>query len=456
MVREMFKRLSGGGGDVAAGKADASGSPGTIGAPSEGGGAPAVAAAARGEETELQPPGVGGYQLFAHIIQGNQLAARDSSGESDPVVKCTLSRTGEMLMTETRQKTLNPIFEENLTFDFEVSTPGEMLASNFVMEVWDADALGDDMIGSFQLDLGKVWDSPSHRLFRRWVSLMDDTDDEHVGIQGYLQVSLTVVKDGDDVPEEPAGPHDDELRDPMVAPSVEMEGQELIVSCYEGAYIANTDGGVLSTGAPDPYVQVDYGGLEVKCKYANNDDSPSWNEQIVMPVMVPKNGPPTSDRVRISVWDHDTLSDDCIGAVVVHISDITGSRYWRKPCWVHLYGSPPENDSTGQTGAAISGVFGTLTGGHSVGGPPRNEGRTPAERMNLGFEPGSAYRGRALISLVMNGNVEKPTPSFPGDRPISPVSITINMQERLQSDFDVYRIGCRRHRRRISRTFCGS
>ena len=125
---------------------------------------------------------MGGYQLFAHIIQGNQLAARDSSGESDPVVKCTLSRTGEMLMTETRQKTLNPIFEENLTFDFEVSTPGEMLASNFVMEVWDADALGDDMIGSFQLDLGKVWDSPSHRLFRRWVSLMDDTDDEHVGI----------------------------------------------------------------------------------------------------------------------------------------------------------------------------------------------------------------------------------------------------------------------------------
>eukprot|EP01043_Picozoa_sp_COSAG02_P105626 COSAG02_NODE_41615_length_392_cov_2.307167_2_plen_82_part_01 len=82
------------------------------------------------------------------------------------------------------------------------------------------------MIGLFQLDLGKVWDSPHHRLFRRWVALMDDTNDEHVGVQGYLQVSLTIVKDGDDVPEEPAGPYDDELHNPIFAPSVEMEGQE--------------------------------------------------------------------------------------------------------------------------------------------------------------------------------------------------------------------------------------
>ena len=303
----MFKRRSSGGGGGGGSDAPPKQDPTADAGAGTGEGALAAAAAAISEE-ELQPPTAGGYQLFAHIIQGSQLAARDSSGESDPVVKCTLSRTGEKLMTEPRQKTLSPIFEENLTFDFEVGTPGEMLASNFVVEVWDADAMGDDMIGSFQLDLGRVWNSPSHRLFRRWAALMDDTNDEHVGIQGYLQMSLTIVKDGDDVPEEPRGPHDNELRDPMVAPSVEMEGRELVVSCYEGAYIANTDAGLLSTGGgPDPYVRVDYGALEVKCKYAKSDDSPSWNEQIVMPVMVPKDGPPTSDRVRISVWDHDTV-----------------------------------------------------------------------------------------------------------------------------------------------------
>ena len=27
-----------------------------------------------------------------------------------------------------------------------------------------------------------------------------------------------------------------------------------------------------------------------KSKYVTNDDSPSWNEQLVMPVMVPKDG----------------------------------------------------------------------------------------------------------------------------------------------------------------------
>ena len=387
------------------------------------GSADASAAPARtmGGGEDHGPPSAGGYQLFAHIIQGSQLAARDSSGESDPVVKCTLTRTGELMMTEPRQKTLSPIFEENLTFDFEVATPGEMLASSFVAEVWDADALGDDTIGSFALDLGKVWNAPNHRLFRRWVSLVDDTNDEHVGIQGYLQMSLTIVKDGDDQPEEPRGPYDDELRDPMVAPSVEMEGRELLVSCYDGGYIANTDAGVLTTGGPDPYVRVDYGALEVKSKHVENDDSPSWNEQLVMPVMVPKDGPPTSDRVRISVWDHDTLSDDCIGAVVVNLSDVTSSRHWRKPCWVHMYGAPPEHDSDGQTGAAISGVFSSLTGG-ATGVALQSKGSTPAERMNLGFEPGSAYRGRLLISMAMNTDVDKPAPSFPGDRPVSPVA----------------------------------
>jgi hypothetical protein len=152
--------------------------------------------------------------------------------------------------------------------------------------------------------------------------------------------------------------------------------------------------------------------------------------------------------VRISVWDHDTLSDDCIGAnlaefvsvenvekmwnlpcfcletqqsslatgaVVVHLSDVTSSRHWRKPCWVHMYGAPPEHDSDGQTGAAISGVFSSLTGG-AIGGSPQSEGSTPAKRMNLGFEPGSAYRGRLLISMAMNTDVDKPAPSFPGDR----------------------------------------
>jgi hypothetical protein len=124
-----------------------------------------------------------------------------------------------------------------------------------------------------------------------------------------------------------------------------------------------------------------------------------------------KNRKPQKRAARVS-----QLSDDCIGAVVVHLSDITSSRHWRKPCWVHLYGAPPEHDNAGQTGAAISGVFGSLTGGAigGSGGPPKEEGSTPAERMNLGYEAGSAYRGRVLISLAMNTDVEKPTPSFPG------------------------------------------
>jgi len=80
-----------------------------------------------------------------------------------------------------------------------------------------------------------------------------------------------------------------------------MEGRELLVSCYDGGYIANTDAGVLTTGGPDPYVRVDYAALEVKSKYVTNDDSPSWNEQLVMPVMVPKDGRKSpSQSLRVS------------------------------------------------------------------------------------------------------------------------------------------------------------
>ena len=72
-----------------------------------------AAAAAEPEpepEPELAPPAEGSYQLFVHVIGATKLAARDSTGESDPVVKCTLLSTGQRQITETRNKTLNPIF----------------------------------------------------------------------------------------------------------------------------------------------------------------------------------------------------------------------------------------------------------------------------------------------------------------------------------------------------------
>jgi hypothetical protein len=57
----------------------------------------------------------------------------------------------------------------------------------------DSGILRNTMIGAYAVDATMVYTmNKDHEFYRQWVPLMDDSDPEDVGVQGYLKLSLTV------------------------------------------------------------------------------------------------------------------------------------------------------------------------------------------------------------------------------------------------------------------------
>ena len=95
----------------------------------------------------IEEPVAARYMLYVTIIEGRQLMAMDPDGSSDPYVTCTLEVTGETKETTHIKKSLNPIFMEDLTFEFKVDDPLALSTAAFKIDVMDSDAFRDELIG---------------------------------------------------------------------------------------------------------------------------------------------------------------------------------------------------------------------------------------------------------------------------------------------------------------------
>ena len=56
-----------------------------------------------------------------------------------------------------------------------------------------------DLIGSFNLEIGYVYDQPCHSLISKWL-LLTDPENLFAGLKGYLKVSINVIGPGDEMP----------------------------------------------------------------------------------------------------------------------------------------------------------------------------------------------------------------------------------------------------------------
>jgi hypothetical protein len=68
----------------------------------------------------------------------------------------------------------------------------------YKVSVYDADTFTtSDMIGCYQFDLLGIYFRQDHELYKQWVALVDPTNTEDAGTQGYLKLSVTVLGPGD-------------------------------------------------------------------------------------------------------------------------------------------------------------------------------------------------------------------------------------------------------------------
>ena len=138
----------------------------------------------------------GDYQIRVHVIEGRQLAAKDDGGTSDPVVKVTCSLTPETRATTVLEKTLNPLWDQTLIFEPQLTDASELDMATLTIEVWDSDMLSDDMIGAFTVELQSVYTQKNHEMWRTWLALTD-TERNTEGVQGYLKVTINVLGPGE-------------------------------------------------------------------------------------------------------------------------------------------------------------------------------------------------------------------------------------------------------------------
>ena len=144
-----------------------------------------------------EEPKAGDYQIRIHVIEGRKLASKDDGGTSDPVTKVTCSLTPETRATTVLEKTLNPLWDQTLIFEPQLADASELDMATITIEVWDSDMLGDDIIGTFTVELqSMVYTQKNHEMWRTWLALADAQGNEE-GVQGYLKVTINVLGPGE-------------------------------------------------------------------------------------------------------------------------------------------------------------------------------------------------------------------------------------------------------------------
>uniref|UniRef100_A0A1I8HP71 C2 domain-containing protein n=1 Tax=Macrostomum lignano TaxID=282301 RepID=A0A1I8HP71_9PLAT len=95
--------------------------------------------------------------LYIRVIKGANLTAQDANGLSDPYVKIhLLPDTGRRtkLRTKTKQRTLNPAWDEE--FCYSGVLPGDLESKTVRFTVLDEDTIGSDWMGEIAMPLKQL------------------------------------------------------------------------------------------------------------------------------------------------------------------------------------------------------------------------------------------------------------------------------------------------------------
>ncbi|XP_027584787.2 multiple C2 and transmembrane domain-containing protein 1 isoform X4 [Pipra filicauda] len=254
----------------------------------------------------------GMYQLDVTLRRGQNLAARDRGGTSDPYVKFKLGGK-EVFRSKTVHKNLNPVWEEKACI--LIDNPREPL----YIKVFDYDfGLQDDFIGSAFLDLTSL---ELNRQTDVTLSLKDPHYPDHDLGSIFLSVLLA--------PGEQREPtmlmrkswkrsskfQTQSLRLSDLHRKSQLWRGIVSVTLIEGRELKAMD----ANGLSDPYVKFRLGHQKYKSKIVPKTLNPQWREQFDFHLYEERGG-----IIDITVWDKDAgKKDDFIGRCQVDLSTLS-------------------------------------------------------------------------------------------------------------------------------------
>nr|XP_047902568.1 multiple C2 and transmembrane domain-containing protein 1 isoform X4 [Anser cygnoides] len=245
-----------------------------------------------------EDPGM--YQLDITLRRGQNLAARDRGGTSDPYVKFKLGGK-EVFRSKTIHKNLNPVWEEKTSI--LIDNPREPV----YVKVFDYDfGLQDDFIGSAFLDLTSLE-------LNRQTDVTLSLKDPHYPDHDLGSILLSVLL----APRE-------EQREAFQTQSLRLSDLHrksqlwrgiVSVTLIEGHELKAMD----ANGLSDPYVKFRLGHQKYKSKIVPKTLNPQWREQFDFHLYEERGG-----IIDITVWDKDAgKKDDFIGRCQVDLSTLS-------------------------------------------------------------------------------------------------------------------------------------
>jgi hypothetical protein len=125
------------------------------------------------------------------LIEAREMKAENADGTSDPVVY--VEAFGQKRNTQVIKGVTSCVFDETFIFNMKDLDKEKIEEEVVRISVKDAGLIKNTMIGVYAVDATMIYTmNKEHEFYRQWVPLMDDSDPEDVGVQGYLKLSVTV------------------------------------------------------------------------------------------------------------------------------------------------------------------------------------------------------------------------------------------------------------------------
>ena len=246
------------------------------------------------------------YQIRVHIIEARGLRGPDGNkGFSvNPRTKIRiLAGEGATLVDQSqytrKADATNSVFwDEVRMFTVDLSRD-QFNSGKMEVAVEDVGMFSNTTIGSAFFDLTTVYDRGYHEIFGEWVALMSQA--KGAAVQGFVRLSLTVLREGDTPKLHQAHELDDvdppegQLSMPM--PGLEVEAYQLVVR------IIRAEVNPFGIAKPKMQVRVRFGSTEVKSRISPPRYEHNFYDELRMPIYMPT----LTDRIRIDILDTGNL-----------------------------------------------------------------------------------------------------------------------------------------------------
>jgi hypothetical protein len=139
----------------------------------------------------------GDYQLRVHVVECLELVPLTSAGIADPIV--VIECCGQKIHTKQKKKCNSCVFDEFFYMQLSDMNQSKLEDANISINVLDCSSrfnslVSNNVIGTFTMDLEKIYQYPGHELYRQWVPLFSSS---RSGLTGKLLITAILLGPGD-------------------------------------------------------------------------------------------------------------------------------------------------------------------------------------------------------------------------------------------------------------------